>query len=279
MLQKNKSGIAAIAAVLITVFVISLLAVGLFMFDSNEENVSEKNNQIYEEVNWRFGYESKEWTVSGTPPECPDPLEFPAPIDVTKATGIIAPGQIRGGDYKPHGGYRFDDTTDNNIEVKAIMDGYITKASRYEDDWGTQSMVFYVNDCGIMVMHDHLLTLTPKLEKMFESIPVGKNADSRTTEINPRVYLEEGELIATSIGYEDFPEGAFGKNIFIDFGLYDLRKTNGVEYSREFRKNNPNINEYGTHAVCWIDSLEEPAKSISKKLPVTGNNNKSDYCE
>lgn len=53
------------------------------------------------------------------------------------------------------------------------MDGYILKASRYED-FGEeiQNFLFYVNDCGIIVMHDHLLTLSPKIQAVFDKLPL-----------------------------------------------------------------------------------------------------------
>ena len=71
------------------------------------------------------------------------------------------------------------------------------------------------------------------------------------------------------------------KNIFVDFGLYDLRKTNGVNYDSSFRAKHPDIDEYGTHAICWLDNLEEPYKSIVKNLPGADEENgkKSDYCK
>ena len=48
------------------------------------------------------------WTYQGgEPPACPEPLEIPAPVDVHRATSILYPGQTRG-EYKPHGGFRFD---------------------------------------------------------------------------------------------------------------------------------------------------------------------------
>src|SRR5690348_2990501 len=50
------------------------------------------------------------WTAMETPPACPDPLNLKAPTDLSKVTAILYPGQTRGGNYKPHGGFRMDTT-------------------------------------------------------------------------------------------------------------------------------------------------------------------------
>jgi hypothetical protein len=161
------------------------------------------------------------------------------------------------------------------------MDGYILKASRYEDFGGEiQNFLFYVNDCGIMVMHDHLLSLSSKLQTVFEKIPVNKNGDSRTTYITPLVRIKKGEVLATEIGYINFPGGYHDKNVFVDFGLYDLRKTNGVNYDSKFRTNYSNIDEYGTHALCWIDYLSSQEENVVRNLSAGIKEGKtSDYCK
>lgn len=243
------------------------------------------DNPTYErddtKVSWMFDYNTKTWQVKGTPPACPEPLVFPSPVDISLASGILYPGQVRGGDYKPHGGFRFDNRDTNDIEVRAIMDGYILKASRYED-YGSeiQIFLFYVNDCGIMVMHDHLLVLSSKLQKVFDNIQLNKNGDSRTTEIVPRVYVKKGEILGTKIGYENFPGGYKDKNIFVDFGLYDLRKTNGIVYDSNFRAKFPMIDEYGVHALCWFNYLSKEDEKIVRSLSASGDEGKtSDYCQ
>lgn len=211
---------------------------------------------------------------------CPQPFTFTSPVDVGLVSGILYPGQIRGNDYKAHGGFRFDDLNSNNVEVRAIFDGVLVKASKYEDDWGLQYLLFYQNECGLMVMHDHLAEVSPKLQKVFDEISVGKNGDSRTTDLSHQnIKVEKGEILATKIGYENFPGGANNKNIFIDFGLYDMSKANGVEYSDEFAAQNPNIDSYGRNALCWLDLLKEPEKSIVNSLKAGGAEGKvSDYC-
>ena len=70
-------------------------------------------------VTWAFGGSS--WTASGTAPSCPSPLTFTLPVDVSKVTAVLYPGQTRGGNYKAHGGFRFADGTNTAITVTAPM--------------------------------------------------------------------------------------------------------------------------------------------------------------
>ncbi len=259
------------------VILIIILGLGAFLFFNQKDNTQntsfEDGSLLGSDARWYFDFDSKEWRVSGNPPDCPEPLALPAPVDVKLASGIIYPGQIRGGDYKPHGGFRFDNRSTNIVEVRAIMDGYVLKASRYEDSGDVQNFLFYVNDCGIMVMHDHLLTLSSKLQEMFDKLPLNKNGDSRTTVITSKVYLKKGEVMATEVGYKK------NSNIFLDFGLYDLRRTNGIEYNDTFRAENSSINEYGAHGLCWLDYLSDNEKIIVRNLPAGGHEGKvSDYC-
>lgn len=271
---------------LIPIVVIALGVVGYFIFtNSQTSSPVQTSTDTFDQskrqgdVGWRYDMETGNWSVQGDPPACPDPLIFPAPVDVNLASGLLYPGQIRGTDYKPHGGFRFDNREDNFVEVRTVMDGYVLKAARYNDGWADQISIFFVNDCGIMVMHDHILTPSPKLQEILTNVPLGKDGDSRTTNIEPRIYFKKGELLATEIGYKNFPGGYKDKNIFIDFGLYDLRKTNEVVYDKAFRANHPNINEYGTHALCWFDYLEESDREVVNDLPASGKEgSESDYC-
>src|SRR3989338_1317641 len=260
----------------ITAIFLIIVGVVFFLLQNRDEEFpfSPSNNDI----NWMFDYDMKTWRVSGIPPTCPEPLYLPSPVNINLASGILYPGQERGGDYKPHGGFRFDNRDTNDIEVRAIMDGIILKASKYLEAGEEQVLLFYVNDCGVMVMHDHILTLSPKLKTALDNVPLGKEGDSRTTNIKSKVYIKKGEVLATEVGSRNF-NGR--KNIGIDFGLYDIRKTNGVVYGSNFRTRFPMIDEYGTHAVCWLDYLEQADKSVAKSIPGADGKSgtSSDYCK
>ena len=56
--------------------------------------------------------------------------------------------------------------------------------------------------------------------------------------------------------------------MFVDFGLYDLRKTNGVKSG-----------EYAGYARCWFDYLSPEQERIVRSLPAGGHEGKtSEYC-
>lgn len=269
-------------SILISVLVLTAVAgISFFLFDSSKPSVGnqaqqQQNTQEQKEaaghVRWEYDMKSKRWQAFGTPPDCPEPLTFPSPVDVHLASSVLYPGQIRGGDYKPHGGFRFDALKNNAVDVYAPMDAYLVEAARHPSMGEVQYVLYFRDDCGIMYKLDHLRELTPKFTDILSTIPMGGENDSRSTQINPSVFTKKGEHIATKVGLEST------KNIFFDFGVYDLRKTNGVNYaSRDYY----NVEQYGGHALCWLENLEEPEKSVVKRLPGADGHSgtKSDYCD
>src|SRR3989344_8529690 len=62
---------------------------------------------------------------------CPDRIVFDLPIDISKATSVLYPGQIRGGDFKAHGGFRFDGSSNSAITVTAPLDANVIAGARY----------------------------------------------------------------------------------------------------------------------------------------------------
>ena len=191
-------------------------------------------------------------------PSCPDPLVLQTPVDVNKVTGILYPGQERGGHFKYHGGFRFDNSKTDEIEVKAPMDGSITDAVGYIENGKVQYMFDFQNDCGIRYRFDHLVTLSPKLAEIAEKLPEPKVNDSRTTRINESIKVTAGEVIATSVGYQN--------NVFVDFGVYDTRQDSPLQSFQE-------------KAVCWFDLLETPHSAYLKTLPAGKEGKTSTLCK
>lgn len=180
-------------------------------------------------------------------PSCPDPLILQTPVDLNKVTTILYPGQERGGNFKAHGGFRFDGVTDNEVEVKAPMDANFTDASRYIEQGEVQYMLDFQNDCGIRYRFDHLLTLSPKFAGIVEKLPEAKEMDSRTTHIKDGIKVTQGEVIATAVGFKN------SNNVSVDFGVYDMR---GKIFT------SPQEN-----AVCWFNLLSKEDAKIVRSLP------------
>lgn len=180
-------------------------------------------------------------------PSCPEPLVLQTPVDLTKATSVLYPGQVRGGDFKPHGGFRFDGVANNSVEVRAPMEASFTDASRYIEQGEVQYMLDFQNDCGIRYRFDHIQTLTPKFEAVIAKLPEAKVDNSRTTHINENITVSAGELIATKVGFKK------NSNVTVDFGVYDMR---GKIFTT------PQDN-----AVCWFDWLPKDDAAKVRALP------------
>lgn len=224
-------------------------------------------------VSWSFN--GTVWQASGTPPACPDPLVLKTPIDLTKTTAVLYPGQTRGGNYKPHGGFIFNGSNNADITVTIPMDAVISKASRYIEQGETQYLFVLTAPCGISYRFDHLLTLSDAFQKVADSLPAAKLDDSRTTNINPPVTVQAGDQIATAVGFSKT------SNVSVDFGVYDLRKANGVTPNTTWSGLFAQDKESAPYGICWFDVLSATDETTVRALPAgDGQNGKtSDYCK
>ena len=244
----------------------------------SQENFSEQSVlPVVEEeeiVRWEYDMDREEWVSFGSLSVCAEPFTFPSPVDVSLASSVLYPGQLRSGDYKPHGGFRFDTLGTNAVDIYAPFDAWLYQAARHLESGEVQYSLYFYTGCGMSYKLDHLRTLTPEYETLLEDIPLGAEGDSRTTFFSPLVFVPAGEHIATEIGIIE------GQNVFFDFGVYDLREKNGVVYDASFREQQVNVGQYGAYAICWFDSLEGGDSEIVWALPpgdsVSGS--ESDYC-
>lgn len=212
------------------------------------------------------------WQASDTPPACPDPLFEKPPVDLTEVTSILYPGQTRGNDYKPHGGFRFDNRKDNNISVKAPITAQVVDGARYLVEGEMQYTFDFIAPCGMMYRLGHLLELTPKFQQLVDKFPAAAEGDSRTTRIEPPVDVSFGEEIATAIGVTK------GNNVFVDWGVYDLKSKNEASKDQQWAaQHDPMLAPY---ALCWLDFLMPADSTKAKSLPPSDpkSGKTSDYC-
>ena len=218
-------------------------------------------------VRWQF--DGSNWTATGTPPACPTPLTFTTPVDLSRVTSILYPGQSRGGDYKPHGGFRLDGPGETGvINIVVPMDATITRASQYLGGGELQFLFEFVNDCGIMYRFDHLVGLSSVLQLVASILPPATEGDSRTTPAPPGLTVRAGDIVGTSIG---FPEAG---NIFVDWGVYDLRQRNTSGQSAA------HPGEFAAWGICWFDNLSPGDAGRVRSLPAADSvfGSMSDYC-
>ena len=71
------------------------------------QNQLNSNQPEQSQVSWQLG-KGNVWQAIGTPPSCPDPLVLASPVNISKVSAILYPGQPRGGAFKPHGAFRFN---------------------------------------------------------------------------------------------------------------------------------------------------------------------------
>ncbi len=219
--------------------------------------------------------------LSQTGTKCPDPFIFTIPVNLDKVTSILYPGQVRGGDFKAHGGFRFDTSHPNEITVRAPYTARVIAGARYPGTTGELQYTFdFEHPCGIRYRFGHLLTLTPKFQAIADKFPLPKILDSRTTQVSPPIEVKEGEIIATGVGLTmGGPEALKGLNAFVDWGVYDHRQKNEASEDPEWVTTH--TSETYQYAVCWFDWIAPDERERVLALPSSdGEHGKeSAYCK
>ena len=283
MRKLNQNGLAHLFLVVFLLVVVAVVGfAGWRVLSSKKDKPASDSSQTNNSggsdsasaVYWNF--DGSKWNASDTPPSCPEPLKLTnSPVDVSKATAILYPGQTRGNNYKPHGGFRFDGSKNEDISVKVPMDAYVTKGSRYIEQGETQYMFFFVNSCGIEYKFDHLLTLSSTFQALADKLPAAKVDDSRTTDFDPPVAVKAGDVIATAVGFKKTG------NASVDFGVYDLRAPNAASKNSIYATTHDQYKETDFFGICWFDLLPGSDAGTVKSLPAAdGQSGKtSDYCK
>lgn len=235
-------------------------------------NNSSKSKSEPSQVTWQLR-EGKVWKATGSPPACPDPLVLTPPVDISKVSGILYPGQPRGDAFKPHGAFRFDNQNNEAI-VKVPFDAQVVRGSRAFRNGENQYAFEFIAPCGIWYSLGHLLELTPKFLDIANKLPlIGDFAEQQFFDINPAIFVKTGEIIATKVGY------AKTNNVFVDFGVLDLRYKNGDTIRPEWKALYGN--QFDEYAVCWLELLPAFDRDHLRGLFGSGDSvtgTKSDYC-
>lgn len=244
---------------------------------TNETTFSVSNTEPNktEKVSW--SQTENGWKASGTPPTCPESL-VRLPVDISLVTSILYPGQRRTGGYKPHGGFRFDKVSSNNVSITAPFDAEVVRGARYSVNGDPQFTFDFIHPCGYMYRLGHLLTLSPKLSEIAAKLPVNGEGDSHDMAINSREEFKAGELIATATGITRNGSGPSEINVFVDWGVYDLRTKNQASRDVAWAAQHPSETEQ--HALCWFDLLSAEDEAKVRALPSSdGQSGKnSDFC-
>jgi hypothetical protein len=187
---------------------------------------------------------------------------------------------MRGGEFKAHGGFRFDTSRPEEIIVIAPIDSPVIMGARYPVNGEIQYTLELEHPCGIRYRLGHLLTLTPKFQAIVEKFPLPTTLDSRTTQVYPPVAVKKGEVIATAVGLTGKGVGGTGQvNTFLDWGVYDYRKKN--EASQDPAWTALHTSDTYQYAVCWFDWIlpENRAKVLALPPSDSVSGVQSDYCK
>lgn len=279
----NQSGFYTIPVLLVIVVIVSIGFVSWRVMSKNGENdniqsINDGSSQnptgdssSTDDAIWSWG--GDKWMASGgTAPGCGDGPNFKAPIDVTKTTAVLYPGQKRGGDYKAHGGFLFANSKQTEVDVVTPIDSHLIKASRYIELGEVQYFMVFSVPCGFAYRFDHLQTLTPEFQAIMDKLPKAEVNNSQTTSIQPAVAVKAGTKIATGVGFKT--------NTTVDFGIYDVRQPNSVSKQSSYAAEHAQTKEFDYYGVCFLEYLESSAKATLSALPggdqVAGKT--SDYC-
>jgi hypothetical protein len=296
--NKHKQGedgftLVHVAVVLVVVAAI-VTGITIFTRDNPKQTVPAQSSAVVtknspaklnEPVEWMYNDQMQKYVVAkGVAPKCKEPFTFDySPIDTMLATSVMMPGQYRGGNYKPHGGFRLDTSKTGEVTVKMPMDAKIVGLTRYIEspDNALQYLVTFENDCGIAFRFDHFATLSPRLQAIAETRPAARLDDTRASpndKPKPELF-KAGEVIATAIGHQKI------KNFGFDFGVYDYRQANDISKTNAkwaaLHKDHSAQDWYG---VCWFDMLPGTDATRAKTLSEKVINPKfpniiSDYCK
>lgn len=231
-----------------------------------------ESEQETEATSWEF--DGEKWQSFTTPPACPEPLVMRSPVDMSLVSGILYPGQYRGGNYKPHGGFRFDGKKSSDVTVTAPFDATLTIGSRYIEQGEVQYLLYFEHSCGLAYRFDHLLTLAPVIQKVADALPAAKPDDSRTTRFTTPIQVKAGDIIATAVGFTKT------QNVSMDWGVYDLRQPNVASKNPAFAAKHADDKSQAFYGVCWFDLLPSDLAQKVRTFPASGSEGKtSDYCQ
>lgn len=279
-MNKARNGFSVIELVIIVIVVgiIGLLGWKAFELTKKKDASKPAESSQGQAAATSFIWRQTEagWEAQGNVPACPEQPLLKAPADLSKVTSVLYPGQTRGGNYKTHGGLRFDTTKDNTITVVAPFDGYIVKAARNFAQGTTEVQYDFdiMSNCGIMTRIGHLRELPASMQKIVEQLPE-PTADSRIETLREPVRVAQNEVLATKVGLTS------EQNTFFDWGVYDYRQENEASKQASYKTNHPQ-GDLAWHAVCWLQdgwlpvSDQATLSALPAGDPTSGKS--SDYC-
>jgi hypothetical protein len=295
MKNKTQRGAGHLVVILACLIIVGIFAIGWTVAKRQKPASTSTNTNAQTEtspepasapaadIRWgEAGGPGSAWqAVGGTPPKCPDPLLSASPVDTTKATSVLLPGQYRGTHFKAHGGFRYDNNVTNEVTVKLPMDARLTGLIRYyqtgihSGQQELQYLVTFQNPCGIMIRFDHLADLSREFMKIAEKTPEPKLDDTRGQPLQDWPAFKAGTVVSTRVGAPN------GSNTGLDIGIYDLRQPNEISKNAAWADLHRNESSQTFHGLCWLPLLPKAdadrAQALLAQQPKS-HKGASDYC-
>ena len=117
-----------------------------------------------------------------------------------------------------------------------------------------------------------MLEVPPKVAEALKDVPLGAEGDSRTSFLNPPQWFDKGDVVGTAVGI-------LPSNIFVDFGLYDVRQPNNATPDPAWADLFANDKQFGHYGVCFFGYLPGTNGQTMRSLPTGKEGKTSDYCE
>ncbi len=248
MVIKNQSGFSAIVLLIVIALILGIGFVGYGVAKNKDEGKTKQNPQ------------STHSTVESgkvAQKSCDTAPTISLPVESQRVKSILYPGQVRGNNFKPHGGFILNGT--NQADISLPLDAKVIDGVRYIEMGEVQYMFDFEADCGYRFRLDHLNTLTAEFQKIAEQLPAPTES-SQTTMVNSANF-DAGTKVALKVGFVKT-----GNNSF-DFGLYNMNKQNAVSKQADWPNDFQHQTELATHGVCWFDFLSTKDETFVRSLP------------
>ena len=247
--------------VLLVVIVLAIVGFAAFRVNSNKSSKNIDSNTSDSAENATSTQENVASTVANedvdSTTDCSSEPTLPLPVDLTRIKSILYPGQVRGGNFKPHGGFILSGT--NNADITLPIDAKVIDGVRYIESGEVQYLFDFEADCGYRFRLDHLHTLTEEMQTLADTLPE-PTAESRTTNVESK-QIKAGTVIATRVGFLKTSNTSF------DFGFYDMNTQNEASKATDWPTDFQYTTELATHGTCWLDYLSTENVTSVKALP------------
>lgn len=263
-MKNNQDGFTHVVLVIVVIILFIIIGLGGYLLFG----MSGTQKVVIATVNEQNSTQLPDQETENT--ECEAKPILPLPVDKTFIESVLYPGQLRGGDYKAHGGFRLNTPT-TTATIYLPVEASVIAVARYLEQGEIQYLFDFETKCNIRLRFDHIAVPSPYLAELAEELPTPVEGDSKTTKVLGRL-MKKGESVATKVGFET------NKNVTFDFGLYDYNQKNSASSDPAWAAAHPSENE--KYAVCWFDYLSEEDEAYVRTLPAADQKSgkTSDYC-